>query len=74
MEKDLTQSDKDVYGRLLRYVWLENGTFFNQEMLEGGFAKEYTYSGLVYQRQNEFLRLQERAKQMGRGLWGVCDK
>jgi len=44
LETDSTQGDRDKYGRLLRYVWLEYDIFFNKQMISDGYAYEYTYS------------------------------
>ena len=41
MEKDV--SDTDRFGRLLRYVYLEDGTFVNLEMVKFGYAKAKSY-------------------------------
>jgi micrococcal nuclease len=38
IEQDPSQDSRDRYGRLLAYVWLEDGTFFNQQMIAEGFA------------------------------------
>ena len=43
LEKDETQDDRDVYNRLLRYVYLEDKTLVNKEMIEADMAKEYTF-------------------------------
>jgi micrococcal nuclease len=53
MEKDESQSNRDIYGRLLRYIFLEDGLFVNKEMLIRGMAEEYTFI-LPYQYQKEF--------------------
>jgi len=74
IEKDPTQGELDKYGRLLAYVFLESGTFFNKYMIEEGYAYEYTYN-IPYKYQNEFKNAQKKAKKRARGLWapGVCD-
>lgn len=44
LEKDI--SDKDQYGRLLRYVYVEKGsniTFVNREMVKNGYAAVFPY-------------------------------
>jgi len=71
---DFTQQNEDKYGRLLRYVFLADGTFFNQLMIEQGFAREYTYQHNPYQYQKEFIEAERRAKKNKRGLWGHCNK
>ena len=72
---DTTQSDRDTYGRLLRYVYLQDGTFVNKKMIEEGFAYEYTYH-VPYQFQTEFKSAQALAQKEKRGLWadGVCEE
>lgn len=68
LESDLT--DRDRYGRLLRYVWLGE-TFVNAELLVEGFAQVTTYPPDV--RYVELYRdLQRQAREAGRGLWSAC--
>lgn len=43
LETDPTQGDRGEYGRLLRYLWREDGLFFNEWMIRNGYAHEYTY-------------------------------
>jgi micrococcal nuclease len=75
LEADPTQGDRDKYRRLLRYVFLEDGTNFNQLMIEQGYAFEYTYH-FPYRYQKEFKEAQKKAEKEGRGLWekGSCDR
>lgn len=72
-ETDQTQSERDKYGRLLAYIYLENGLFFNQYMIEEGYAYEYTYN-IPYKYQTEFKTAQATAEQNKKGLWadGAC--
>lgn len=69
LEADITQSDRDNYGRLLRYVFLEDNTFFNKVMIRDGYAHEYTYNSNPYQYQADFLALENEARINERGLW-----
>jgi len=73
LEADETQDDKDKYGRLLRYIYLEDGTFINKKLIEDGVAKEYTYK-IAYKFQAEFKSDQKVAKEKKIGLWAdeVC--
>ncbi|MFA6005160.1 MAG: thermonuclease family protein [Patescibacteria group bacterium] len=73
LENDPTQGDKDKYGRLLRYVFMEDGTNFNKKMIEDGYAHEYTYN-LPYKYRDEFKQAERDARLHKRGLWadGVC--
>jgi micrococcal nuclease len=68
LEADSSQADRDQYGRLLRYVWLDDGRLFNQVMIAEGYAYEYTYD-LPYKYQALFRAAQQAAQAAGRGLW-----
>jgi micrococcal nuclease len=68
LEADPSQDDRDIYGRLLRYIWLSDSRLFNQEMIAQGYAFEYTY-GLPYKYQAEFQQAQCQAREQQRGLW-----
>lgn len=68
---DPTQDDRDVYGRLLRYVLLEDGTSVNEYLVTEGYAREYTFI-LPYQEQGTFKQSQAAAKAEKRGLWREC--
>jgi endonuclease YncB( thermonuclease family) len=63
-------SETDRYGRLLRYVYLEEGTFVNAELVRLGFAMIATFPPDV-KYQSLFLALQQEAREAGRGLWGL---
>ena len=73
IENDPTQGDKDKYKRLLRYIFLEDGTNFNKLMIEEGYAFEYTYN-IPYKYQEEFKEAQRQAEVNRKGLWadGAC--
>lgn len=68
LEDDPTQDNVDRYGRLLRYVFLLDGTFVNKEMIVHGYAYEYTYQQ-PYQYQSEFKQAQSNAQKEALGLW-----
>ncbi len=73
LQKDI--SDKDKYGRLLRYVFLplDDGRilFVDDYLVREGFAKVLTYPPDV--KYNEQLREAEKeAKENERGLWKAC--
>lgn len=75
LEADPTQSNHDKYDRLLRYAFLENGTFFNEYMVKEGYAHEYTYQ-IPYKYQKRFKTAQTYARENKKGLWadGICGK
>ena len=67
LKYDVTRTDR--YQRTLAYVYLEDGTFLNAELVKLGYAMVYTVPPNV-QHADEFLQLQEEARENGRGLWG----
>jgi micrococcal nuclease len=72
LKSDPSQGERDKYDRLLRYVFLEDGTNFNLLMIKEGYAHEYTYRA-PYQYQAEFKQAQKEATANKIGLWGdVC--
>jgi len=75
LEQDPSQGNLDKYGRMLAYVFLDNGIFLNKYMIQQGFAYEYTYN-LLYKYQSEFKEVQKIAKEKKRGLWAdnACEK
>ena len=74
IEKDSTQGERDKYGRLLAYVFRDDELFFNEYMIQQGYAYEYTYNK-PYKYQTQFKSDQVIAQSQGKGLWahGVCD-
>jgi len=72
LESDPTQGERDMYGRLLRYVFLEDGTNFDELMISQGFAREYTYKNNIYKYTEKFRNAQKLAKENKEGLWSYC--
>ena len=68
LEYDDSQSLRDTYGRLLAYVYLEDGQMINRKMIAEGYAYEYTYM-TPYKYQREFRQSQNLAQSSKRGLW-----
>jgi len=75
LERDNTQSDRDRYGRLLRYVVspsLSSAHSINEMLVRDGFAREFTFRS-PYLFRDDFLAAQEDARLHARGLWSVCE-
>lgn len=68
LEYDQSQGERDKYQRLLAYVYIENGVFFNKYMIEQGYAHEYTYN-TPYKYQAEFKQAETNARNSNLGLW-----
>jgi len=59
--------DRDEYGRLLRYIYVD-GTFVNAELVSQGLAKAYVFDS--DERYSQVLvQLEQYAKLKKRGLW-----
>jgi len=79
LEFDKNQRDKN--GRLLSYVWLKDvvpkpenasGYMLNAILVSNGYAQVLNSSNTKYG--NLFVSLQAKAKQSGKGLWGISGK
>ncbi len=70
IETDLRKTDK--YGRLLAYIYLEDGTFVNGKILEEGYGQVMTIPPDV-KYADYFLKLQREARESHKGLWAVTD-
>lgn len=65
---DDTQDRYDKYGRLLAYVYRDDGLFVNEEMIHDGYAYEYTFK-TPYVFQQEFKSTEREARSEVSGLW-----
>lgn len=74
LEPDISQSDRDKYDRLLRYIYLD-GEDVSLTIIQNGYGYEYTYN-VPYQKQARYRAAQTEAENGKRGLWadGVCTK
>jgi len=60
----------DPYGRLLAYVYLPDGSMFNETLLREGYAQVATFPPNV-KYVDRFLEAQREARTANRGLWGL---
>ena len=80
LEKDVTERDK--YGRLLAYIWLEKPTsgddkemrakMFNARLLLEGYAQLMTIPPDV-KYVDYFTKYQTEARKNNKGLWGMAN-
>lgn len=68
LEKDISETDK--YGRLLRYVYVDD-IFVNDYLVRNGYAYAVTFPPDV-KYQQQFLEAQKEARENKRGLWSAC--
>lgn len=71
LEKDIT--DKDRYGRLLRYVWIDGVGLVNQILVENGYGRVSTYPPDV-KYESLLIEAESSAQADGIGRWGACSE
>lgn len=67
---DPTNDNRDKYGRLLRYVYLEDGSLLDQTLVEQGYG--FAYISFPFQKKTDFIAAQTRAQSAKLGLWNAC--
>lgn len=70
LASDPSQDNYDKYGRLLRYLFRDDGLPVNAVLVAMGYAQEYTYR-TPHLFQSEFRTLQAEAQTTGAGLWSA---
>jgi len=68
LRKDVSERDK--YGRLLRYVWV-NDLFVNEYLVKQGYASASTFPPDV-KYADDFVKYQKQARKDNLGLWDFC--
>ena len=66
--KDVSETDR--YDRLLRYIFLPDGTFVNLQLVEDGYARVATFPPDV-KYADLFLEAERKARKGNKGLWGL---
>ncbi|MBI9018402.1 MAG: thermonuclease family protein [Phycisphaerae bacterium] len=61
------QDNRDKYGRLLAYVYLNDGRMLNKELISQGLG--YVYPFYSHPLKEEFIDLEKKAKKDKAGLW-----
>ncbi len=69
---ELDVQERDKYGRILAYVYLD-GQMVNKKLLADGYAQVATFPPNV-KYVEEFKEIQKEAKEAKRGLWGEWNK
>lgn len=71
LETDPLSTNRDRYNRLLRYVYLPDGTLLNVDLIKQGYA--FAYLGFPFTKQEEFHQLETTARESNSGLWASCN-
>ena len=69
LEAEPQQPDRDRYGRLLRYVILDDGTNVNDEFVRKGYA--HVYDKFKFSLKPRFKASEAEAKRKKLGVWNL---
>lgn len=70
LEADPVGDNRDRYDRLLRYVFLPDGTLINQKLITDGYG--FAYLSFPFSKHSEFAAAQASAQSNKQGLWNIC--
>ncbi len=70
LESDSLSTNRDRYNRLLRYVYLPDGTLVNEKIIQNGYGFYYPY--FPFSKSVQFSADQQTAIAAHKGLWGNC--
>jgi len=69
LQNDKTQSNRDRYGRLLRFVFSSDGRDVGLELLKAGLAEAKLYSCQPHQYWSVYQEAELQAQSQGLGIW-----
>lgn len=72
LEADPVAGPRDKYNRELAYVWSDQMTLINLEIIAAGHGREMAYRNQEYRYRSAFSSAQDQARTHHRGLWGNC--
>lgn len=70
LEADPINTNRDRYNRLLRYIYLPDGTLVNSEIIKQGYG--FAYTSFPFTKSDDFRKAQTDAMNTKNGLWGNC--
>lgn len=70
LEADPLDTNRDRYGRLLRYVYLPDGTLLDKKIVAEGYG--FAYLDFPFSKKAEFAQAQQAAQTAKLGLWAAC--
>ncbi len=68
---DSLSTNRDRYNRLLRYVYLPDGTNLDQDLVAKGYA--FAYVSFPFTKSTAFSAAEKNAQDKKLGLWGNCN-
>ena len=73
LKLDRDTSYKDRYGRLLAYLYAEDGSMLNYELVRNGYGRYYGKFKFNKQNMASFSQAEDYARERRLGLWGLED-
>lgn len=70
LASDPLSNNRDRYERLLRYVYLPDGTLVNQLLITSGYG--FAYTSFPFAKSAVFVREEAAAQKANRGVWKHC--
>lgn len=70
LQADPLDTNRDRYGRLLRYVYLPDGTLLDEQLIQKGYG--FAYVAFPFEKKEQFAADQKSAQDAKLGLWGAC--
>jgi micrococcal nuclease len=70
LASDPQSTNRDRYNRLLRYIYLPDGTLLNEKLVQQGYGFYYPY--FPFTKSSDFARDEQGAMSAHKGLWGNC--
>lgn len=70
LQADPLNTNRDRYDRLLRYVYLPDGTLAEAKLIAEGYG--FSYTQFPFEKTDEFNTYEQQARDAKRGLWASC--
>lgn len=70
LESDPQSTNRDRYNRLLRYVYLPDGTLVAEKVIRNGYG--FAYTQFPFTKKAAFIQAEQEAERANAGLWGNC--
>jgi micrococcal nuclease len=70
LQADPLDTNRDRYGRLLRYVFLPDGTLVDEQNIKQGYG--FAYLSFPFTKKAQFAADQRAAQAAKLGLWAAC--
>jgi micrococcal nuclease len=70
LQADPLDTNRDRYGRLLRYVYLPDGTLLDEQIIQQGYG--FAYISFPFSKKDQFATDEKVAQNAKLGLWSTC--